>query len=288
MRQLAKRPVTRIDPRKELSPYLNHEFNQQRNSRKSKAKISASLSSLQAERRRSLRRRLGLIMTVSILMIAGLGFYVSPLSNISTVKVTGTSDLPTKGIVRTSKIKASDKVFDYIFQQKDLSQKLAKKYPEIQSAQAHLGHVNQLILQVNERPTVGYLKDGDVYRKILNNGKIGSQSVNWTKVDHEKPIFVGYNKSATLKEDLKLFDSLPESFRKQVKLLSGNTRRDSQIILVMKDDNVVIGNIVTLKDKINDYNQIRLKAGKHSLIDLEIGAFSRPLTSSEKKAYGIS
>ena len=288
MRQLAKRPVTRIDPRKELSPYLNHEFNQQRNSRKSKAKISASLSSLQAERRRSLRRRLGLIMTVSILMIAGLGFYVSPLSNISTVKVTGTSDLPTKGIVRTSKIKASDKVFDYIFQQKDLSQKLAKKYPEIQSAQAHLGHVNQLILQVNERPTVGYLKDGDVYRKILNNDKIGSQSVNWTKVDHEKPIFVGYNKSATLKEDLKLFDSLPESFRKQVKLLSGNTRRDSQIILVMKDDNVVIGNIVTLKDKINDYNQIRLKAGKHSLIDLEIGAFSRPLTSSEKKAYGIS
>ncbi|MDH5100332.1 FtsQ-type POTRA domain-containing protein [Lactobacillus kefiranofaciens] len=285
---MAKRPVTRIDPRKELSPYLNHEFNQQRNSRKSKAKISASLSSLQAERRRSLRRRLGLIMTVSILMIAGLGFYVSPLSNISTVKVTGTSDLPTKGIVRTSKIKASDKVFDYIFQQKDLSQKLAKKYPEIQSAQAHLGHVNQLILQVNERPTVGYLKDGDVYRKILNNDKIGSQSVNWTKVDHEKPIFVGYNKSATLKEDLKLFDSLPESFRKQVKLLSGNTRRDSQIILVMKDDNVVIGNIVTLKDKINDYNQIRLKAGKHSLIDLEIGAFSRPLTSSEKKAYGIS
>ncbi len=288
MRQLAKRPVTRIDPRKELSPYLNHEFNQQRNSRKSKAKISASLSSLQAERRRSLRRRLGLIMTVSILMIAGLGFYVSPLPNISTVKVTGASDLPTKGIVRTSKIKASDKVFDYIFQQKDLSQKLAKKYPEIQSAQAHLGHVNQLILQVNERPTVGYLKDGDVYRKILNNGKIGSQSVNWTKVDHEKPIFVGYNKSATLKEDLKLFDSLPESFRKQVKLLSGNTRRDSQIILVMKDDNMVIGNTVTLKDKINDYNQIRLKAGKHSLIDLEIGAFSRPLTSSEKKAYGIS
>lgn len=288
MRQLAKRPVTRIDPRKELSPYLNHEFNQQRNSRKSKAKISASLSSLQAERRRSLRRRLGLIMTVSILMIAGLGFYVSPLSNISTVKVTGASDLPTKGIVRASKIKASDKVFDYIFQQKDLSQKLAKKYPEIQSAQAHLGHVNQLILQVNERPTVGYLKDGDVYRKILNNGKIGSQSVNWTKVDHEKPIFVGYNKSAALKEDLKLFDSLPKSFRKQVKLLSGNTRRDSQIILVMKDDNVVIGNTVTLKDKINDYNQIRLKAGKHSLIDLEIGAFSRPLTSSEKKAYGIS
>ncbi|MPW13908.1 cell division protein FtsQ/DivIB [Lactobacillus helveticus] len=285
---MAKKPVTRIDPRKELSPYLNHEFNQQKNSRKSQAKISASLSSLQAERRRSLRRRLGLIMSVSIFAIAGLGYYISPLANISTVKVIGASDLPIKGIVKASKIKASDKVFDYLFQQKDLSQKLSKKYPEIESAQAHLGHVNQLILQINERKTVGYLKAGDDYRKILSNGKLGSTAITWTKVDQDKPIFVGYNKSSSLKEDLNLFNSLPKSFQNQVKLLSGNTRRKSQVILVMKDGNVIIGSTVTLKSKLKYYDEIKVKAGKNSLIDLEIGAFSRPLTSSEKKAYGVS
>ncbi|NHL91119.1 FtsQ-type POTRA domain-containing protein [Lactobacillus helveticus] len=285
---MANKPVTRIDPRKELSPYLNHEFNQQKNSRKSQAKISASLPSLQAERRRSLRRRLGLIMLVSILAIAGLGYYISPLANISTVKVIGASDLPIKGIVKASKIKASDKVFDYLFQQKDLSQKLSKKYPEIESAQAHLGHVNQLILQINERKTVGYLKDGDDYRKILSNGKLGSTAITWTKVDQDKPIFVGYNKSSSLKEDLNLFNSLPKSFQNQVKLLSGNTRRKSQVILVMKDGNVIIGSTVTLKSKLKYYDEIKVKAGKNSLIDLEIGAFSRPLTSSEKKAYGVS
>ena len=285
---MAKKPVTRIDPRKELSPYLNHEFNQQKNSRKYQAKISASLSSLQAERRRSLRRRLGLIMSVSILAIAGLGYYISPLANISTVKVIGASDLPIKGIVKASKIKASDKVFDYLFQQKDLSQKLSKKYPEIKSAQAHLGHVNQLILQINERKTVGYLKDGDDYRKILSNGKLGSTAITWTKVDQDKTIFVGYNKSSSLKEDLILFNSLPKSFQNQVKLLSGNTRRKSQVILVMKDGNVIIGSTVTLKSKLKYYDEIKVKAGKNSLIDLEIGAFSRPLTSSEKKAYGVS
>ena len=285
---MAKKPVTRIDPRKELSPYLNHEFNQQKNSRKSQAKISASLSSLQAERRRSLRRRLGLIMSVSVLAIAGLGYYISPLANISTVKVIGASDLPIKGIVKASKIKASDKVFDYLFQQKDLSQKLSKKYPEIESAQAHLGHVNQLILQINERKTIGYLKDGDDYRKILSNGKLGSTAITWAKVDQDKPIFVGYNKATSLKEDLNLFNSLPKSFQNQVKLLSGNTRRKSQVILVMKDGNVIIGSTVTLKSKLKYYDEIKVKAGKNSLIDLEIGAFSRPLTSSEKKAYGVS
>lgn len=285
---MAKKTVTKIDPRKELSPYLNHEFNQQKNSRKSKAKISASLSSLQAERRRSLRRRLGLIMTISILAIAALGYYISPLANISTVKVVGATDLPVKEIVKISKIKASDKVFDYLFQQKDLSQKLSRKYPEIQSAQVHLGHVNQLILQINERKTLGYLKDGDSYRKILDNGKLATKSVKWSQVDQDKPVFVGYSKSAPLKEDLKLFDSLPKTFKDQVKLLSGNTRRDSQVILVMKDGNVIIGNISTLKSKVKYYDTIKLKAGKNSLIDLEIGAFSRPLTSSEKNAYGLS
>lgn len=285
---MAKKPVTKIDPRKELSPYLNHEFNQQRNSRKSQTKISASLSNLQAERRRSLRRRLGLIMTVSVLAIAGLGYYISPLANISTVKIIGAEHSPAKEIVKVSKIKASDKVFDYLFQQKDLSQRLSQKYPEIQSAQVHLDHINQLILQINERKTVGYLKDGDSYRKILDNGKIGTRALPWTKVNQDKPIFVGYNKSDELKNDLKLFNSLPNSFKNQVKLLSGNTRRNSQIILVMKDGNVVIGNTATLNSKLKYYDTIRIKAGKHSLIDLEIGAFSRPLTSSEKKAYGIS
>lgn len=288
MRQMAKKPVTKIDPRKELSPYLNHEFNQQKNSKKSRAKISASLSNLQAERRRSLRRRLGLIMTVSLLAIVSLGYYISPLANISTVEVVGASDLPIKNVVKVAQIKASDKVFDYLFKQKDLSQKLSKKYPEIQSAQARLGHVNQLVLQINEHKTVGYLKDGDSYRKILDNGKIGSTAMSWSKVNQNKPIFVGYNKSSVLKEDLKLFNSLPKSFKNQVKLISGNTRRQSQIILVMKDGNVVIGNTMTLKSKLKYYNAIKLKAGKNSVIDLEIGAFSRPLTSSEKKAYGIS
>lgn len=92
----------------------------------------------------------------------------------------------------------------------------------------------------------------------------------------------------SLEKDLELFDGFPQDFKNKVKLLSGNTRRGSQIILVMKDGNVVIGNISTLNDKLKYYNEIKSKADKNSLIDLEVGAFSRPLTSSEKKAYGIS
>ena len=90
-----------------------------------------------------------------------------------------------------------------------------------------------------------------------------------------------------MKNNLQLFNSLPEEFQNQIKLLSGNTRRKSQVIFVMKNGNVVIGNISTIKRKLKYYNEINNKVKRNSLIDLEVGAYSRPLTSSEKRAYGL-
>jgi len=284
---MPKKRVTKIDPEKELSPYLSHQSNQHRN-RKKEAKVSASLSNLRAERKVSLFRRLGLIIIISLIVIIALGYYISPLADVGSVRVEGAADLPTDQLVKNSGIKASDKVFDYLFHQNNLSNQLTNKYREIQSVGVKLNHFNQLILKINEYPTIGYIKEGKNYRKILADGKVGSRSLPWAKVDQDKPLFVGYNHMVSLEKDLELFDSFPDDFQNKVKLLSGNTRRRSQIILVMKDGNVVIGSISTLKSKLKYYNEIKAKAGKDSLIDLEVGAFSRPLTASEKKAYGIS
>lgn len=288
---MPRKKVTKIDPRKELSPYINHQSNKskkQKRHKNKKAKVSASLSGLHKERRKSLFKRLGLIIIISLIAIIGLGYYVSPFANVSGVSVKGANDISSKEIVEKSGIKASNKVFDYIFDKKALTKKLVKQYPEIKSVNVKITHVNQLVLEITEYKTLGYIKSDKGYKKILSNGQIGSQTLAWNKVENDKPLFVGYNKTAALKDELKLFNSFPQYFKDEVKVLSGNTRRPSQIILVMKDGNVVVGNITTLKNKIKYYNAIKEKAGKHSLIDLEVGAFSRPLTSSEMKAYGIS
>lgn len=288
---MPRKRVTKIDPRKELSPYINHQSNKSKKKKRRKnknTKVSASLSGLHKERRKSLFKRLGLIIVISLIAIICLGYYVSPYANISGVNVKGASDISSKEIVKKSGIKASDKVFDYVFDKKTLANKLIKQYPEIKSVDVQITHINQLVLKVTEYGTLGYIKSGKNYRKILSNGKIGSQSLTWDEIDQNKPLFVGYNHTAALKDELKLFNSFPQYFKDEVKVLSGNTRRPSQIILVMKDGNVVVGNITTLKNKIKYYSTIKEKAGKHSLIDLEVGAFSRPLTSDEMKAYGIS
>lgn len=282
-----KKPVTKIDPRKELSPYLNHISDRQKKKNK-KPKLSTSLSKLRYERRKSLSINLGIILGVSFIAILCLGYYVSPLANISAVQVLGAEDLPSKQLVQNSGINASDKVVTYTSHKQKLTKRLSGKYPEIKQISVSVKNLNQLVLNVKEYEAIGFIKDGDRYRKILSNGKIGSQSLAWSEINQDKPIFIGYSHKVSLKDDLKLFNSFPDEFRNQVKLLSASTKRRTQIILVMKDGNVIIGNIDTLGNKIQYYDIIKKKAGKNSLIDFEIGAFSRPLTSHEKKAFGIS
>lgn len=283
---MEKKRVTKIDPQEKLSHYLNYQSTQAKNEQK--IKVSASLSKLRSERKTALIRKLGLIFIVSFIAIIMLGYYISPLANVDSVKVSGEADLPVKSIVQTTGIKVSDKVIDYLLHPGNIRYKLMDHYPEIENVQINISNFNQIVLKINEYPTIGYMKEQTGYRKILVNGKLGSQLLPWNKINQEQPIFIGYNHEVSLKDNLRLFNSLPKEFRKQIKLLSGKTRRKSQVIFVTKDNNVVIGNIDTLKSKLKYYNDIRDKAGKESLIDLEVGAYSRPLTTNEKRTYGIS
>ena len=126
---MARKRITRRDPEEELSKFLRHEPGQGQETRK----LSSQLTSLKKERRRGLLTRLGSIMAVCLLAIAFLTYYVSPLADVSTVRVLGADDLDGKSMVEVAQIKASDKVVDALRGQKKISKKLAAKYPEVAS-----------------------------------------------------------------------------------------------------------------------------------------------------------
>lgn len=289
---MAHKRVTKKDPRIELSPYLAHQENKrsQKNKRQKKPKLSASLSHLHFERKHAIIRRLGAILVISILAIICLAYYVSPLANVHQVQVTGASDIAANKVVAAAGIKAKDKVLDYRLNQRHLSHKLQKSFPEVEHVQTRVSHVNRLNIIITERPAIGYVKEQDVYRKILDNGQLGSQKLTWNQVEAGSALFVGYRHPEALKEDLAVFNDLPLKFRKKVKMMSGATRRKTQIIFVMKNGNVVVGNLATIKNNIKYYFAIAAKNPPRTMIDLEVAnsAFSRKLTAKEKKQYDIS
>lgn len=287
MRYVAKKKdkITKKDPKKELSGWIDYKNRVNNNEKK---RVSASLTKLQAERRHALLTRLGFIILFSLCCILALGYYVSPKANVASVQVKGAPELNSKQVVRTVNISPENKIVFCLLKGKEYNKQLSDAFPEIEKVQVGVKNTNHLILTIKERPVIGYIHEGTGYRKILATGKVGSQVIDKNKIDKNKPLFIGYNQKVSLSEDIKVYASLPQHIRDQVKMLSGETRRPTQIVLVMKDNNIVIGNLSTIKSKIQYYDKIKSQLKEPSVIDFEIGAYSRPLTQAEKVKLGLT
>lgn len=280
-----KDKITKKDPKKELSGWIDYKNKVNNNEKK---RVSASLTKLQAERRHALLTRLGFIILFSLCCIFALGYYVSPKANVASVQVKGAPELNSKQVVKTANISPGNKIVFCLLKGKEYSKQLSDAFPEIEKVQVSVQNTNHLILTIKERPIIGYIHGGIGYRKILATGKVGSQVIDKNKIDKNKPLFIGYNQKVSLSEDIKVYASLPQHIRDQVKMLSGETRRPTQIVLVMKDNNIVIGNLSTIKSKIQYYDKIKSQLKEPSVIDFEIGAYSRPLTQAEKVKLGLT
>ncbi|MEK2461782.1 cell division protein FtsQ/DivIB [Lactobacillus gasseri] len=280
-----KEKITKKDPKKELSGWIDYKNRVNNNEKK---RVSASLTKLQAERRHALLTRLGFIILFSLCCILVLGYYVSPRANVASVQVKGAPELNSKQVVKTVNISPENKIVFCLLKGKEYNKQLSDAFPEIEKVQVGVKNTNHLILTIKERPVIGYIHEGTGYRKILATGKVGSQVIDKNKIDKNKPLFIGYNQKVSLSEDIKVYASLPQHIRDQVKMLSGETRRPTQIVLVMKDNNIVIGNLSTIKSKIQYYDKIKSQLKEPSVIDFEIGAYSRPLTQAEKVKLGLT
>jgi cell division protein FtsQ len=280
-----KDKITKKDPKKELSGWIDYKNRVNNNEKK---RVSASLTKLQAERRHALLTRLGFIILFSLCCILALGYYVSPKANVASVQVKGAPELNSEQVVKTANISPENKIVFCLLKGKGYSKQLSDAFPEIEKVQVGVKNTNHLILTIKERPVIGYIHEGTGYRKILATGKVGSQVIDKNKIDKNKPLFIGYNQKVSLSEDIKVYASLPQHIRDQVKMLSGETRRPTQIVLVMKDNNIVIGNLSTIKSKIQYYDKIKSQLKEPSVIDFEIGAYSRPLTQAEKVKLGLT
>lgn len=283
---MPKKKITKKDPKEEISDWVHYKNNGQ--GKTNKKKVSASLKKLQAERRKSLIKRLGIISIISIVFILGLLYYISPTANVKSVQIVGATELNKKEIIKITGITSKDKVIPSIFKKKSYTQSLQKHFPEIQSVDVHVDHLNNLVLNIKEKPVIGYIKENNGYRKILSGGQVGSKLISENQINKEKPLFIGYNKSVSLVDDLDIYSKLPKNIRNEVKIMSGKTKRPTQIIFVMKDNNVIIGNTATIIKKIKYYDNIKKQLTEPSIVDLEVGAFSRPLTATEKSQLGIS
>ncbi|QNQ82459.1 cell division protein FtsQ/DivIB [Lactobacillus sp. PV012] len=277
---MAKKKITKKDPRKEISGWVDYKNKSNSTSGK---KVSASLKKLHAERRKSVLRRLGLIIVVALIFILGLGYFISPLSNVKSVRVLGAQEINPHKIVTVSGIKAQDKVIGTIFKKSQIKQKLSQNFPEIKESSIQVKKWNNFIINVKQYAVAGYVKENVGYRALLVNGKLSTYTLPLAKIKKDKPIFINYSNGKRLQQALNIYKQFPQVIKNQVRVIDGDTKRTTQIKLILKDKNIILGSTPTIVDKIKYYPVIAKNLKQPSVVDFEIGAFSHPLTSSERK-----
>lgn len=279
--------LTKKNPKEELSGWLDYQHKSPNNNRKEK-KVSASLKKLQAERRRSLLHRLGFIIAISLGFIIVLGYFISPVSYVKSVQVLGANEINSNQLVKAAGLTAQDKVVSTFFNKGKYEERVKDHFPEVESINFQVKNMNGLIMQIKQRPAIGYLYEKDGYRKILSNGKLSTNYISASSINHSKPLFVGYSSRQKLISDLRIYSQLPKDIQNQIKLINGKSERSSQIVFVMKDKNIVIGNVSTIVDKMKKYYaSISDEIKRPSVIDFEVGAFSRTMSDKEKKLANV-
>lgn len=284
---MTNRRITKKDPKKDLDNFLDYTKNKTNISNRTNHKASDSLTNLNNERKSALRRRLGAIIVISILAILGLGIYVSSYTRLQRIIVVGAPELNATEVIKKSGIKAQDQLIDYWLGKNTYESKLKKYYPEIKSAKLKMAGLNQIKLDLQEYKTLAYVNQNGKYYKILNNKKIARQKLTKMQIDKSIPIFVSYSNKSSLFTDLKALKSIPTKLRNQISIINGRSIRKNKIVLLMKDGNIIIGNTDTIAQKIKYYPKIKSTLNNKSVIDLEIGAFSYPLTDNEKNNLGF-
>ena len=134
-----------------------------------------------ARKRKSSRKVLKVVVTIALLLFAGVVFALSPACNISKVLVQGNQTLPSKSIVQTVDLPIGDNVFysvngsifDKIFMTwKTYKDKLMSKYVVIKSADFAFTLGGQVTIKIIERVPFIYIPMGEKFALVDEDGVI--------------------------------------------------------------------------------------------------------------------
>ena len=276
-----KKPVTKKNPDQEIASWVEYRKN---NGKPPKQKVSRSLTGLKKERKRAIFLRFGLTLLVSLILIVGLTYYLSPYSLVKDLTISNNGDISQAEIIKESGINNKSHILLVMLQREKITKKLKSEFPAIKTVNFEMKNATTLNLQVQRYNPIGYLKTNNDYQIILKNGAIGAEKFQKEQLD-KLPRFVNVKNKKQLKAIMALLEKFPKKISQQIAVVDGANFGNGQITIGMTNQNVIIGTQKTLVDKLKYYQKIDDQLADPAVIDFEIGAFSRPLTENDKKLF---
>ncbi|MHC5226994.1 cell division protein FtsQ/DivIB [Enterococcus sp. LJL99] len=256
------------------------------NERKEKTKqtyesFADRLPNIKKERNKRLHRRLTLIISVFVVAILIVLYYISPLSKLGNITVSGVESVDENQVIAQSKLEKNVSLWEQFWDRKIYEKNIVRRLPRVKSASISLSGLNSFKINVKEHKVVAMESSEGTYHPILENGKILTEVESSPQSD--MPVFQNFSDETIIKQLITSYNKLPDDIKNNISEIRYEPSKSNKdlINLYMKDANKVIVNIDQLSEKMAYYQQVASQMTEPGVIDMEVGIFSYPLEKKE-------
>lgn len=217
-----------------------------------------------------------------LILIAGLMYLVLPISSIDNVVVRGNRYTSANTIRKKSGV-LGQKTVVILGQTKKVAARVTKDDSRIQSTTVKVTGPQQVMLTVKEYPVIGYLYQNGGYQQILQSGTILDSKVLNPKDGY--PVLKKFKKASVLRRVIKQYRKIGPTIRANINSISASPTKTNpdRIFIQMSDGNQVYATIDTFGVKMAYYPSITSKLKAKSVIDMEVGAYSYPISQKGQR-----
>ncbi|MEG0496456.1 MAG: cell division protein FtsQ/DivIB [Carnobacterium sp.] len=248
--------------------------------KKREESLEDKLPKLKEKRRKKMQQRLTLLLLLFSFAILVVVYFISPLSKIEKISVSGTSEVTDQSVIDASQIKSGESLWETFFSKKEKKQLVKKQLSQVKSMNLKFDSINSYELAITEYKTVAYLEKKDTYYNILENGKIVNES---RKISiGNQPIFINFKEGKVLNKMLEQYHLLKENIHNSISEIEYTpSKTDPYLIKIyMNDGNQVIASITSFAEKMVYYPDIVQKIGEENgIINIEVGVYFLPFES---------
>ncbi|MGM0123698.1 cell division protein FtsQ [Enterococcus sp. AZ194] len=234
------------------------------------------LPQLKKQRNTVLYRRLTLIICILIIPLLFFLYYVSPLSKLNKVVISGNDHVNAEEILSDSKFVSGDRLWEQYWARGVAEETIEKNFPRVKSAKITLDGLNNLKIQIFEYKEAALLSQKKGYYPIMENGAIVKEKVD--KPTASLPILENFTDEGKIKDLLEEYKNIPEEIQKSISQIKYAPRKNNDELLeiFMNDGNQILVNISNLSQQIVYYPQVSKEMKEKGIIDMEVGIFSSP------------
>lgn len=246
--------------------------------------LEDTMPKLKKQRQKKLITRLIALILLFSFAILVVVYFISPLSKVDMLSVSGTKEVADQEIIDVSQIKSGDNLWKVFFERKEISKNLLSELPQVKSMKISFDGLNDYIIKIEEYQTVAYLAEENKYYNILENGKIVNES---RKVSiGNPPIFKSFEENKALKAMIEQYKLLNENIQNSISEVEYTPSEidDYLIKLYMNDGNEVVASIPSFAEKMIYYPDMVKKIGdQKGTFNIEVGAYFSPFEFNNEK-----